>query len=90
MFVSSADEESSSLEDKDVDDNGRKFETTTDATCDIEVKPVELLISLVSNVCDAGDGAAPDIENAAVVTASATGSAVCNLSSKEGNNIVLL
>lgn len=90
--MSSADVETS-LEDKDVDDKGRKFETTTEATWDIEVKPVELLISLPSD--DDDDAAAAvaeddnnvgDIENVAVKG----GSGDCNLSSKEGNNIVLL
>ncbi|KNC28845.1 hypothetical protein FF38_03367 [Lucilia cuprina] len=78
---------SSSLEDKDVDDKGRKFETTTDATWDIEVKPVELLISLVSSAVDG------DIEKVVIAAAAAAEeeeSGVCSLSSKEGNSMVFV
>lgn len=87
IFVSMADVESLSSpvlrEDKDVDDKGRKFETTMDATWDMEVKPVELLISFAVATETAGD-----IEY--VVNGGGDGGAVCNLSSNLGNKTVLL
>lgn len=70
-------------EDRDADVKGRKFETTTEATCDIEVKPVELLIS-EPNKDDVEDEDDVDADAAAPV------GGLCSLSSREGSSIVLL
>lgn len=85
-----------SLEDKeDADVKGRKFETTTEATWDIEVKPVELLISEPNNDDDDADVDADDMdeyeaEDPGSAVAVCDKGGVCSLSSSEGNNIVLL
>lgn len=88
--MSSADVESTPPEAKDADDKGRKFETTTEATWDIEVKPVELLISEPNN--DSADTTADDDDDDddTVNGTVEGGGEWCNLSSSEGNNIVLL
>lgn len=87
--MSSADVESTPPEAKDADDKGRKFETTTEATWDIEVKPVELLISEPNN--DSADTTADDDDDDDTVNGTVEGGGEwCNLSSSEGNNIVLL
>lgn len=72
-------------EDRDADVKGRKFETTTEATCDIEVKPVELLIS-EPNKDDVEDE--DDVDDDAAAAAPVGG--LCSLSSREGSSIVLL